>query len=119
MHKVAIIGSGNIGTDRMIKVVRKSRLLEMGVLVGVDPSSEGLARARRMGVPITDQGIEGLLKMKDFDEIRVVFDATSAKAHLKSRSNSLFRRAARIHRSTNSTPASTFALSSVSNYRAY
>ncbi len=83
MHKVAIIGSGNIGTDLMIKVLRKSKSLEMGALVGVDSSSEGLARAKRMGVPITDQGIEGLLKMKDFDEIRVVFDATSAKAHLK------------------------------------
>src|SRR6266436_8822918 len=81
--KVGIIGSGNIGTDLMIKILRKSRALEMGALVGVDPASEGLARAKRMGVPITDQGIEGLLKMKDFDEIRVVFDATSAKAHLE------------------------------------
>src|ERR1700694_4673403 len=83
MHKVAIIGSGNIGTDLMIKVLRKSQSLEMGALVGVDPSSEGLARAKRMGVPITDQGVEGLLKMKGFDEISVVFDATSAKAHLQ------------------------------------
>ena len=83
MHKVAIIGSGNIGTDLMIKVLRKSKSLEMGALVGVDSSSEGLARAKRMGVPITDQGVGGLLKMKDFDEIRVVFDATSAKAHHK------------------------------------
>jgi len=82
-HKVAIIGPGNIGTDLMIKVLRKSKSLEMGAMVGVDPSSEGLLRASRMGVPITDQGIEGLLKMKEFDEIRVVFDATSAKAHLK------------------------------------
>lgn len=82
-HKVAIIGSGNIGTDLMIKVLRKSKSLEMGALVGVDPSSEGLALAKRMGVAITDQGIGGLLKMKEFDEIRVVFDATSAKAHLK------------------------------------
>jgi acetaldehyde dehydrogenase len=83
MHKVAIIGSGNIGTDLMIKVLRTSKSLEMGALVGVDPTSEGLARAKRLGVPTTDQGAEGLLKMKEFDEIRVVFDATSAKAHLK------------------------------------
>ena len=83
MHKVAIIGSGNIGTDLMIKVLRKSKSLEMGVLVGVDPSSEGLALAKRMGVSITDQGVDGLLKMKDFEEIRVIFDATSAKAHRK------------------------------------
>jgi acetaldehyde dehydrogenase len=82
-HKVAIIGSGNIGTDLMIKVLRKSKSLEMGALVGVDPSSAGLALAKRMGVAITDQGIGGLLKMKEFDEIRLVFDATSAKAHLK------------------------------------
>src|ERR1700694_5840341 len=83
MHKVAIIGSGYIGTDLMIKVLRKSKSLEMGVLVGVDPSSEGLALAKRMGVSITDQGVDGLLKMKDFEEIRVIFDATSAKAHRK------------------------------------
>ena len=82
-EKVAIVGSGNIGTDLMIKVLRKGRLLEMGALVGVDPASEGLARARRMGIPVTDQGMNGLLAMKNFDEIRVVFDATSAKAHLQ------------------------------------
>src|SRR5712671_685119 len=81
--KVAIIGSGNIGTDLMIKVLRRSKLLEMGVLVGVDPDSEGLARAKRMGVASTDQGIDGRVAMKEFDDIRVVFDATSAKAHLR------------------------------------
>src|SRR5436190_1346428 len=81
--KVGIIGSGNIGTDLMIKILRKSRLLDMGALVGVDPDSEGLARARRMGVPATDQGIDGLLAMKEFDQIRIVFDATSAKAHAR------------------------------------
>src|SRR4051812_38001113 len=81
--KVAILGSGNIGTDLMIKVLRRSQVLEMGALVGVDPASEGLARAARMGVPMTDRGISGLLEMKGFDEIRVIFDATSAKAHLQ------------------------------------
>ena len=80
--KVAILGSGNIGTDLMIKVIRKSKWLEMGAFVGVDPGSEGLARARRMDVPVTDKGVEGLIGMKNFDEIQVVFDATSAKAHL-------------------------------------
>src|SRR4249919_1770660 len=79
--KVAIIGSGNIGTDLMIKVLRKSKLLEMAALVGVDPDSQGLARARRMGVAVTDQGMAGFLAMPDFEKIRVVFDATSAKAH--------------------------------------
>ena len=81
--KVGIIGSGNIGTDLMIKVSRTSKLLEMGALAGVDADSEGLARARRMGVPVTDQGVDGLLAIQDFDQIQLVFDATSAKAHVR------------------------------------
>lgn len=80
-QKVAIIGSGNIGTDLMIKVMRNSKHLEMGAMVGIDPASDGLARAERMGVPVTAGGIEGLLAMPNFDEIRIAFDATSAKAH--------------------------------------
>ncbi len=79
--KVAILGSGNIGTDLMIKVMRHSSHLEMGVLVGIDPNSDGLARARRMGVATTDQGIDGLVAMPEWKEIRVVFDATSAGTH--------------------------------------
>ena len=79
--KVAIIGSGNIGTDLMIKVLRTSKILEMGAMVGIDPSSDGLARARRLGVPATHEGVEGLLKMPEFDGIRIIFDATSAKTH--------------------------------------
>jgi acetaldehyde dehydrogenase len=80
--KVAVIGSGNIGTDLMIKVKRLSESLEMGAMVGIDPGSDGLARARRFGVPTTHDGIDGLLAMDGFDEIDIVFDATSAGAHL-------------------------------------
>jgi acetaldehyde dehydrogenase len=80
--KVAIIGSGNIGTDLMIKVMRLSQHLEMGALVGIDPASDGLARADRLKVPITSDGVAGLMAMPHFDEIGIVFDATSAKAHV-------------------------------------
>ena len=78
--KVAIIGSGNIGTDLMIKILRTSDVLEMGALVGIDPA-DGLARARKMGVATTDKGIEGLVAMPEFKDIEILFDATSAKAH--------------------------------------
>jgi acetaldehyde dehydrogenase len=80
--KVAIIGSGNIGTDLMIKVMRTSKVLEMAALVGIDPASDGLARAKRLGVPTTDKGVDGLVAMPEFKEIQIVFDATSAKAHV-------------------------------------
>lgn len=80
--KVAIIGSGNIGTDLMIKVMRNAKHLEMGVFVGIDPNSDGLARAHSMGVSTTHEGIEGLLNHPLWPEIGFVFDATSAKAHI-------------------------------------
>jgi acetaldehyde dehydrogenase len=81
-HKVAVIGSGNIGTDLMIKVLRTSSTLEMAALVGIDPASDGLARATKLGVRAVSTGVEGLLALPDFDEIGIVFDATSAGAHL-------------------------------------
>jgi acetaldehyde dehydrogenase len=79
--RVAIIGSGNIGTDLMIKIMRKSTILEMGAFVGIDPNSDGLQRAARLGVPITAGGLEGLVAMPEFAGIDIVFDATSAAAH--------------------------------------
>lgn len=80
--KCAIIGPGNIGTDLMIKVMRTAKHLEMGAMVGIDPTSDGLARAARLGVATTHEGIEGLRKLPNYEEIKVVFDATSAKAHI-------------------------------------
>ncbi|MGW4242047.1 acetaldehyde dehydrogenase (acetylating) [Nocardia sp. NPDC004722] len=79
--KVAVIGSGNIGTDLMIKVLRLSETLEMAAMVGIDPASDGLARAARLGVPTTADGVAGLIAMPGFEEIDLVFDATSASAH--------------------------------------
>lgn len=79
--KVAIIGSGNIGTDLMIKIMRLSETLEMSAFVGIDPESDGLKRAARMGVAITAEGIDGLVKLPEFTDIEIVFDATSAGAH--------------------------------------
>jgi len=79
--KIAIIGSGNIGTDLMMKVIRLSDVLEMAVMVGIDPNSDGLARAKSQGVATTSEGIDGLMAMTEFCDIEIVFDATSASAH--------------------------------------
>ncbi|WP_213769167.1 acetaldehyde dehydrogenase (acetylating) [Caballeronia sp. dw_19] len=79
--KVAIIGSGNIGTDLMIKVMRNSQHLKMGAMVGIDPASDGLARAQRFGVATTAGGIDGLIGLDVFADIDIAFDATSAGAH--------------------------------------
>jgi acetaldehyde dehydrogenase len=78
---VAVIGSGNIGTDLMIKVMRTSESLHMVAMAGIDPESDGLARARRLGVATTAKGVEGLVALPEFADVRVVFDATSAGAH--------------------------------------
>ncbi|ORW96764.1 acetaldehyde dehydrogenase (acetylating) [Mycobacterium sp. IEC1808] len=80
---MAIIGSGNIGTDLMLKILRSDGPLTMAALIGIDPTSDGLARAKRAGVPTSAQGVDGLLAMPGFDQIRLVFDATSAEAHVK------------------------------------
>lgn len=79
--KVAIIGSGNIGTDLMIKSLRLSESLEIAAMAGIDPDSDGLARARRLRVATTHEGVEGLVKLDEFTDVEIVFDATSAGAH--------------------------------------
>ncbi len=81
-RKVAIIGSGNIGSDLMMKIIRLSTTLEMGTMVGIDPDSDGLARARRLEITTTADGVRGLLELPVLDEIGIVFDATSARAHV-------------------------------------
>jgi acetaldehyde dehydrogenase len=80
--RVAIIGPGNIGTDLMIKILRHGQHIEMGAMVGIDAASDGLARAARMGVAVTHEGVEGLARLPVFDGIDIVFDATSAGAHV-------------------------------------
>ena len=79
--QVAIIGSGNIGTDLMMKIQKTSKSLECAMLVGIDPQSEGLAIAKSLGVATSDEGIAGLVRAAQFSEIKIVFDATSAAAH--------------------------------------
>src|SRR3954470_23433446 len=80
--RVAIIGTGNIGTDLMIKVLRRSDILEMGPMVGIDPASDGLARAARFRVPTTAEGVDGLIALDGFDAMEVGFHSSSAEAHL-------------------------------------
>jgi acetaldehyde dehydrogenase len=81
--KAAIIGSGNIGTDLMFKILRHGARIEMGAMVGIDAASDGLARADRMGVATTHEGVEGLSRLPIFGDIDIVFDATSAAAHVR------------------------------------
>ncbi|GAB1813735.1 acetaldehyde dehydrogenase (acetylating) [Mycobacterium sp. MUNTM1] len=78
---MAIIGSGNIATDLMLKISQSDGPLTVGAVVGIDSDSDGLACARQIGVPTTTEGIEGLLHMPDCADIKLVFDASSAAAH--------------------------------------
>jgi acetaldehyde/propanal dehydrogenase len=78
--RCAVIGPGNIGTDLLYKL-KRSPFLEPVWMVGVDPASDGLARAAAMGIKTSDRGIDGLLPFVARDEVRIAFDATSAYAH--------------------------------------
>ena len=79
--KAAIIGSGNIGTDLMMKMIKYPQNMELVAVVGIDPASEGLAMARAHGIATTHEGIEGLKRLPCYAEIGIAFDATSAYAH--------------------------------------
>jgi acetaldehyde/propanal dehydrogenase len=78
--RCALIGPGNIGTDLLYKLLR-SDVLEPVWMVGIDPTSDGLARARDMGLKTTADGVDGLLPHIAADNIKIAFDATSAYAH--------------------------------------
>ncbi|WP_296063393.1 acetaldehyde dehydrogenase (acetylating) [uncultured Amphritea sp.] len=78
--KAVIIGPGNIGTDLLMKMQR-SEWIEPVWMVGIDPESDGLKRAREMGIKTTADGVDGLLPHVIEDDIRIAFDATSAYVH--------------------------------------
>ena len=78
--KCALIGPGNIGTDLLAKLQRSS-VLEPVWMVGIDPESDGLKRARAMGIKTTDEGVDGLIPHMKKDGVQIVFDATSAYVH--------------------------------------
>lgn len=79
---VAIIGSGNIGTDLLIKITREAPTLKVLAMVGIDPASDGLARAGRLGVWTTSEGVDGLIAGPVFADVDIVLEATSASAHV-------------------------------------
>jgi len=89
--KVAILGSGNIGSDLMFKIMRDPGHMELALLTGIEPQSEGLARARTLGINASHEGIQPIL---DDPDIKIVFDATSAHAHV--RHAKMLREAGRI-----------------------
>jgi acetaldehyde dehydrogenase len=77
--RVAVVGTGNIGTD-LLEKLRRSETLELGMFVGIDPSSPGIARARSYGIPISADGVEAVLEAAA--ELDAVYEATSAAVHL-------------------------------------
>jgi len=81
--KAAVIGSGNIGTDLLIKSMRSSDTIDVIAMCGIDPESDGLSRAQRLGVATTSEGIDGLVTLDEFADVELVFDATSAGAHVR------------------------------------
>ena len=77
----AIIGSGNIGTDLMLKIINTSKSLNLTGVIGIDPESEGLAMANSMNVSISSSGLQGFMEMPEYADTKIFFDATSAGAH--------------------------------------
>jgi len=82
MIDTAIVGSGNIGTDLMIKLLR-SEILRPTWMIGIESDSEGLRRARELGLKTTSKGIDGFLAQSAKEDVKIAFDATSASAHLE------------------------------------
>jgi acetaldehyde dehydrogenase len=77
----AIIGSGNIGTDLMLKIANTSKLLNLIGVIGIDPESEGLAMASTMNIATSSTGLQGFMEMPEYSDTQIFFDATSAGAH--------------------------------------
>ena len=77
----AIIGSGNIGTDLMLKIVNTSKSLNLAGVIGIDPESEGLEMAKSMNISISSSGLQGFMEMPEYANTQIFFDATSAGAH--------------------------------------
>ncbi len=79
--KTAIVGSGNIATDLLLKSMQSSDTVDVVAMCGIDSNSDGLARAKNLGIATTSEGIDALVTMAEFADVRLVFDATSAGAH--------------------------------------